>query len=106
MPEGYRLRERNRVRVGATFGGQFSQSLGHRRVVTRVEEIATGFNHGLVVARVAAVFVLHGQQVQVALTGAVKAMARRAGHAIVDCAEGLRTDRAGKHQASNLIRVW
>ncbi len=71
-----------------------------------VEEVATGFDHGLVVARVAAVLVLHRQQVEVALAGAVEAVAGGAGHAIVELRQGRLAERAGEHQASNRTRVW
>ena len=87
-------------------GGQLGQALGDRGVMARVEEVAAGFHHRLVIARVAAVFVLHRQQVQVSLTRAVKAMAGRADNAVFHRAQWLAANGAGKHQASNLIRVW
>jgi len=87
-------------------GGQLGQAFGHRCVMTGVEKVAAGFNHGLVIARVAAVFVLYRQQVQVPLTGTVKAVSGGAYDAVVDRRERFGADRAGEHQASNLIRVW
>ena len=72
----------------------------------RIEEVATRFNHGLIVTGVAAVFMLHRQQVQVTLTRTVKTMACRADHAIIDRRQRFGANRAGEHQASNLIRVW
>ena len=44
--------------VRRALGGQLGQAFGHRCVMTGVEKVAAGFNHGLVIARVAAVFVL------------------------------------------------
>jgi hypothetical protein len=73
--------------------------------VAGVEEVAAGFDHGLVVAGVAAVLVLHRQQVQVTLAGTVEAVAGRAGHAVVE-PPGRLAEWAGEHQASNRTRVW
>ncbi|MNC49103.1 hypothetical protein D3C75_982580 [compost metagenome] len=71
-----------------------------------IEEIPACFDHGLIVARVTAVLVLHRQQVQVTLAGAVEAVAGRAHHTIVEPAQRRLAKGAGKHQASNRTRVW
>ncbi|MNP37386.1 hypothetical protein D3C76_1308310 [compost metagenome] len=71
-----------------------------------VEKVAACLDHGLVVTGVAAVLVLHRQQVQVTLAGAVEAVAGRAHHTIVEPAQRRLAKRAGKHQASNRTRVW
>ncbi|MCY1408386.1 hypothetical protein D9M71_237060 [compost metagenome] len=86
-------------------GRELGQALGHRCVVAGVEEVAPGLHHGLVVAGVAAVLVLHRQQVQVTLASTVETVAGRAYNAIVDSGQGRCADRAGEHQASNLTRV-
>ncbi len=88
------------------FGGQFGQAPGKRRVVAGAEELATGLDHGGVVARIKAFLVLHRQQVQVALAGAVEAVPGGAGDAVVDLAQGGGAERADQHQASSLTRVW
>ncbi|MNP13286.1 hypothetical protein D3C76_1055620 [compost metagenome] len=87
-------------------GSQLRQALGHRRVMAGVEEVAAGFDHRLVIPRVAAVLVLHRQQVQVTLARAVETMPGGAGHAVVHRAQRFAADRTREHQASNLIRVW
>ncbi|MNH26743.1 hypothetical protein D3C79_868110 [compost metagenome] len=92
--------------TGLALGGQLGQAARHRRVVAGVEKIAAGFDHGLVVTGVAAVLVLHRQQVQVTLAGAVEAVAGRAHHTIIEPAQRRLAKRAGKHQASNRTRVW
>ena len=74
--------------------------------VPGVEEVAARLDHGEVVARVAAVFVLHRQQVQVTLARAVETVSDRACHAIVHRVERCAANGTGQHQASNLIRVW
>ena len=92
--------------AGLAFGGQFSQAPGDRRVVASIKEVAAGFDHRLVVAWIAAVLVLHRQQVQVALAGTVEAMPGGAHHAVVEPRQGGLAERAGEHQASNRTRVW
>ncbi|MNN49747.1 hypothetical protein D3C81_1642940 [compost metagenome] len=91
---------------GLALGGQFGQAPGHRGVVAGIEEVAAGFDHGLVVTWVTAVLVLHGQQVQVTLAGTVETVPGRAHHAIVEPRQGRLAERAGEHQASNRTRVW
>ncbi|MNJ61321.1 hypothetical protein D3C77_571030 [compost metagenome] len=93
------------ARRGA-LGGQFSQTTGDRGIVTGIEKVAAGFDHGLVVARVAAVLVLHRQQVQVTLASTVETVAGRAGDTVVEGAQRGAAERAGEHQASNRVRVW
>ena len=70
-----------------------------------LEEAPPRLDHGLVVARVAAVLVLHRQQIEIALAGPIESVISRAGDAVVRRAELGVADRTGQH-ASRLTRVW
>ena len=92
--------------LGRVAGGQFGQALGQWRVMAAIEKAPAGFNHGQVVAWLAAVLVLHRQQVQVALAGAIETVIGRAGHAVIDGAQGRRAERTNQAHARSFTRVW
>src|SRR5690606_24972322 len=87
------------------FGCEFGQTPGQRRVVAAVEEASARLDHRLVVARVAAVLVLYGQQIQIARARTVETVVGWTGVAIVDRTQRRLADREDQH-ASRFTRVW